>query len=279
MGRPAKVIQPTTAVTNWEEEMAQQAKIAAAQEANVGGGSFFSTRAGVLSVDGQSIPNNEMAVLIIDGILENVWYPGKFDPDEMSPPACFAFGRDDEDMTPHEAVVANGTAQSKMCKGCEKNEWASSDTGRGKACSNRRRLALLPAGTFDKRTGEFTPMEGDVGSHISKTEMRYLKVPPTSIGAYAAYVKQLAAGLHRPPHTVVTRISLHPHPKKQFEIRFEAVPWGQTKDEVFPTALLGAVMERHKQERELIEFPYQPGSADPAPKKEAPKTTGRKFTR
>jgi hypothetical protein len=268
MARTLKAaVSSSTAVTNWEEEMAAQAKVAAAQEAHVGGGNFFSTRAGVLSVDSQSIPNNEMAVLIVDGILENVYYEGKFDPDDITPPSCFAFGRDDADMAPHETVVKNGTAQHDTCKGCDKNEFGSSDTGKGKACSNRRRLALLPAGSFDKRTGEFTPLLDP--AHYAKTEMRYLKVPPTSIGAYAAYVKQLAGGIKRPPHGVFTRISLAPHPKKQFEVKFEALA-------PVPNEVMGAVMERHKLEMSVIEFPYTLGDGS---KKEAPKTTGRKFTR
>ena len=259
----------STAVANWEEEFERDAKAAAAQEANTGGGSFFSTRAGVLAVDGQSIPNNEMAVLIIDGILENVYYGEKFDPDDITPPLCFAFGRDEADLTPHAAVVTNGTAQHAMCKGCEKNEFGSSDTGKGKACSNRRRLAVLPAGNFDKKTGEFTPiLDAD---HYTKTEVRYLKVPPTSIGAYAAYVKQLNAGVRRPPHGMFTKISLRPHAKKQFEMVFEAI------DRV-PGEIVGAIMERHKQEMGLTEFPYQLADAS-APKKAPVKTTGKKFTR
>ena len=65
MARAAKVTE-TKALVNYDEELAKQAAAAAEQEKNVGGGAFFSTRSGVLSVDGQSMPNNEMAVLIVD---------------------------------------------------------------------------------------------------------------------------------------------------------------------------------------------------------------------
>lgn len=266
MGRPAKT--QTTAVANWEEELAAQAQAAAKQEANVGGGNFFSTRAGVLSVDGQALLNNEMAVLIVDGILENAYYAGKFDPDSPTSPVCFAFGRDEADMVPHLSVQQNGTAQHTACKGCRQNEFGTADTGRGKACKNTRRLALIKAGDFDRRTGEFTAVLDP--DHYAKTEVRYFKVPPTSITAYAAYVKQLASGLKRPPHGVLTRISLSPHATKQFEVKFEALL--ET-----PGAIMGAVMERHKQEMDLIAFPYP--LSDGATKAPPPKTTGRKFTR
>jgi len=268
MARTVKMTE-TKALVNYDEELAKQAAAAAEQEKNVGGGSFFSTRAGVLSVDGQSLPGNEMAVLIVDGILENVYYAGKFDPDELESPTCFAFGRDEADMAPHLVVQQNGTAQHATCKGCPKNEFGSSDTGKGKACGNRRRLALLPAGAFDKKTDEYTPILDP--AHYANTEMRYLKVPPTSISAYAAYVKQLAGGLKRPPHGVFTRISLSPHPKKQFEVKFEALM-------PVPSEVLGAIMARNKLEMTQIEFPYQV-AAEGAVKKAPPKTTGRKFTR
>lgn len=272
MARPPKVSQ-TTAVTNWEEELAADAKIAAAQEAHVGGGNFFSTRAGVLSVDKRSMPNNEIIVVIIDGVLENAWYEGDFDADNPAPPTCYAFGRDEPDLAPHQNVQAAALARSPICKGCEMNEYGSAKTGRGKACKNQRRLALIPAGDINPRTREFEPVRDP--EHFLKTEMRYLKVPPTSIGAYAAYVKQLSGGVHRPPHAVFTRISLSPHATKQWEMRFEAVP--ASDKEIFPSEILGACMTRHKQEAEVIEFPYQPPSTEP--KKAAPQTKGRKFTR
>lgn len=266
MARAVAAKKPTTALTNYDEELAKQAAAAADQEKNVGGGAFFSTRAGVLSVDGQSLPGNEMAVLIVEGILENVFYAGKFDPDELESPTCFAFGRDEADMEPHLNVQQNGTAQNPTCDGCEKNKFGSSDTGKGKACGNRRRLALLPAGAFDKRTGEYTPiLDSD---HYARSEMRYLKVPPTSIGGYAGYVKQLSGGLKRPPHGVFTRISIVPHPKKQFEIKFEALM-------PVPNEVMGAVMERHKLEATQIEFPYQ--LSDGAVKKAPVKTAGKKY--
>lgn len=259
----------TTAVANWEAEMEEQARAAAAQEANTGGGSFFSTRAGVLAFGGQAMPNNEIAVLVVDGILENVWYPGDYNADEMTPPACFAFGRDEADLAPHLTVVQNGTAQSKLCKGCEKNEWGSAEKGAGKACGNRRRLALITAGKLDEKTGAFTPILDP--DHYTNSPVGYMKIPPTSIAGYANFVKQLAAGARRPPHGVFTKVKVRPHPKKQFEVSFEPLM-------ECPGEVMGAIMARHTQEMSLIEFPYQLGDGS-AQKKPAVKTTGKKYTR
>ncbi len=166
-------------------------------------------------------------------------------------------------------MVQNGTAESDFCKTCEKNEWASANTGKGKACKNQRRLALITAGNLDSKTREFTPILDP--DHYTNSAVGYLKVPPTSIAGYATFVKQLFAGTKRPPHGVFTRVKVAPHPKKQLEVTFEPLL-------ECPNEIMGAVMQRHKQEMALIEFPYQLG--DPNAAKKAPvKTTGKKYTR
>ena len=138
-----------TALVKWEEELAKQAEVAAGMEANVGGGQFFSMQGGQLKFNDNPVPGNQMAVIILDHILENVFYDGDFDPNNPQPPTCFAFGRSDDDMAPHETVVAEGQAQNETCNGCPFNQWGSADKGRGKACRNTRRLAMIPAGTLD----------------------------------------------------------------------------------------------------------------------------------
>jgi hypothetical protein len=171
-------------------------------------------------------------------------------------------------MAPHLTVVQNGTAQSKLCKDCPKNEWGSAEKGAGKACGNRRRLALLTAGKLDEKTGAFTAITDP--DHYTSSAVGYLKIPPTSIAGYANFVKQLAAGTKRPPHGVFTRVKVRPHPKKQFEVSFEAI-------DICPNEIMTAIMARHNQEMSLIEFPYQLG--DGSAKKAPVKTTGKKYTR
>ena len=51
----AKKPTQTTAVTNWEEELAKQAEVAAGtQRSSGGGGKFFSMQGGILSFDGKN---------------------------------------------------------------------------------------------------------------------------------------------------------------------------------------------------------------------------------
>lgn len=264
----------TTALANWEEELAKQAEAAAEQEASTGGGQFFSLRGGTLSLNDAPLPNNEVAVVIVDSILENAYYDSDYDPDNPSGPTCYAFGRDEDEMGPDPANVEK--PQSELCSECPMNEWGSADRGRGKACRNRRRLALVPAGDFD-RDGGFEPYEDP--EHFLKAEVAYLALPPTSLNSFGSYVKQLAGALRRPPHAVFTRVAVVQDAKSQFKVTFENLG-------LVPNELIPPLMQRNEEVKSLIEFPYPKQEAKPtkparggskkASKKTAKKTTTKK---
>ena len=125
----------STALTNWEQELAAHADQAASMEANAGGGQFFGLRSGILTWQDAPLAGNQMGVVIVDSILENVYYEGKYDPDEPQSPMCYAFGRDDATMRPHPEVVKAHNEQcgkSGLCAGCQHNEWGTSEVGRAR---------------------------------------------------------------------------------------------------------------------------------------------------
>ena len=239
----------STAVAKWDEELARQAQIAAAAEESTATGQFFSLKSGVLSFNDAPVPNNEMAVVILDSILENVYYEGKYDPDNVQGPRCFAFGRDEKTMEPHKIVVESGNSMagaSGQCAGCEMNEWGSADTGRGKACRNSRRLGMIAAGTLEN--GKFKQFDDEM---FETAAITFMKLPVTSVKGYAAFVKQIAGALKRPPHAIFTKVSVRPDPSSQFKVVFE--PLAQVPDD-----LLGTIMKRHEEAQAVIEFPYTP---------------------
>lgn len=240
---------PGTAVANWEEELAKAAEESMKQEANVGGGKFFGLKAGQLTYDGEPVIGNRMACVIVDSVLENVYYEGDYEPDTPQTPMCYAFGRDESTLTPHQKVWDKGNQQcgaSKLCQGCQWNEYGTANKGKGKACRNTRRLAIIPAGSFDKK-GELTLIE-DV-DHFETAQLAFMKLPVTSTRGFAAYVKQIGAVLKRPPFAMITEISVVPDAKSQFKVQFEAI--GPAPDE-----LIGTLIQRNKEAASVIEFPY-----------------------
>lgn len=268
----------TTALVKWDEELAKQAEIAAGMEANTGGGQFFSTKGGILSWQDAPLPGNQMAVIVLDSILENVYYEGRYDPDVPQGPICFAFGRDEKTMQPHQIVIDAGNQQcgaSGQCAGCEMNKFGSAETGRGKACRNTRRLAMIPAGTFNA-AGKLELIEDE--EHYETTAVGFMKLPVTSVKGYASFVKQVAGALRRPPFGIVTKVKVVPDPKSQFKVVFEPIM-------NVPDELMGAIMKRHEEAKSTIDFPYQPNDEENAPpkrgsraaQKPASKARGRKY--
>lgn len=239
-------------LVSWDEELAKLAAQAAESVAGIGGGTFFSLRGGQLSYGGQQLPGNTAAAVVLDFVNENVFYGSRFDPDNPTGPKCYAFGRDPQKMAPFDGVDDPVHAN---CKECPNNVWGSSDTGRGKACRNVMRLALIPAGTFHPERGEFDLFSS--AKQFQDAGLAYLKLPVTSVKAWGTYVKQLAAVMKTPPLGVVTRIRVVPDPKTQFRLEFE--PLTKIAPEAIP-----AVIERHKEAAAGIEFPYQMGESAPA---------------
>lgn len=272
------IIPKTTALVKWDEELARQAEVAAGMEANTGGGQFFSTKSGVLSWQDAPLPGNQMAVVILDSVLENVYYEGRYDPETPQGPVCFAFAREEKTMAPHSVVTEAGNEQcgaSGLCAGCPMNEFGTAEVGKGKACRNTRRLAMIPAGSFNTQTGKFELNEDP--EHYSATGMGFMKLPVTSVKGYASFVKQVAGALKRPPFGIVTKVKIVPDPKSQFKVVFEPIM-------SLPDELMEAIMARHKEAASTIDFPYAPFEEQEAPpprsraaQKPAAKRPARKY--
>lgn len=252
-----------TGVITWQEQLEADAAIAAKQEESTSTSNFFGLKAGQLTWQGEPVKGNEMVCVILDSILENVYYAGSYDSEVPQAPQCYAFGRNGS-MAPHAKVVEEGTAQHPTCDGCQWNEFGTAEKGKGKACRNSRRLAIIVAGTLLK--GEY---ELFAEAHsFESAQIGFMKLPVTSVKAYAAYVKQLYGALKMPPHGVVTRISVVPDAKTQFRVEFEAY------SAKLPDEVMGVIMGRRKEAMATIEFTYS--KIDP--EKEANAAPGKRGT-
>lgn len=208
LAAPAAKEEPKTeskALVNWEEKMAKMAQESAAQERV--GGTSLSLRAGVLSYMGEQVKGNNLDVIVLDHAVEHSWYDVKYDPDRIVPPVCFAVGRVGEEMVPHESVPEE-QRQSDKCATCPKHAFKSAENGRGRACSVRRRLLLLPA----------DQLEND---DLSTAEVGVLKVPPTSVPNWSKYLNRINVLHQRPCFGVITNVAPKPHMKFQFMVHFE----------------------------------------------------------
>lgn len=249
--KPEEVIEETTqstAVVSWEDKLAQYAVQAAEEESNLGG-KFLSLKAGRLTLDGVPCAQNKLDVIVTAHTTEFAYYEGKYDPGNPKPPVCYAFGVDEQTMAPHEKA---SKPQNDNCFHCPKNQWGSDpEGGKGKACKNTRRLALIPADTVNDP------------EKIMAAEEIYVKLPVMSVKNWAKYVNDVAAQFRRPPFGVITTLSTEPDAKSQFKVTFNF------KDKV-PDNAIGQMVERHEASAKSVGFPY-PTASDEAPVKESGK--------
>jgi hypothetical protein len=216
--------------------LAQHAKDAAAKERPAT--SMISLRAGVLSYGGTPVPNNKLEVIVVAAAFRNVWYAGKFDPNNIVNPNCFALSLDESGMVPDEVVAQK---PHTSCAGCPKNEWGSDPGGgRGKACKQSRRLVMLPADCATKPEAD-----------VMTAEFAKMDIPVTSVKNYSSYVNAVAASTNRPTFAIVTEISTSPDVKTQFKVNFKPMRLIDNMES------LTAIMKRIDSAQALALEPYE----------------------
>ena len=230
-----KVTSSTTAIARWDETLAKYAKQSTQIVSGLGGaGTFIKTRGGLFYKD-MPVPDNRMRVIVIAHELHNMYYKGKFDPNDPTIPDCYAFGSPEGDagwvMKPHED---SADPQSEECRDCPQNQWGTADVGRGKACKNAVRMSLM--------------VEGDLDD-IEHAETALLHIPPTSGKAWGGYVNQIDSVQHRPPFAVITEIQWAAHPDWQFTITAKYI-------DLVPDSAIPALIAKHDKIAKEISFPY-----------------------
>lgn len=243
----------TGAVARWDAELARFATEAAKNESDALGGRWITQRAGQLSYAGEPLAKNEVDLIVLDAIHENVYYAEAFDADNPTSPTCYAFAREEaaiKAMVPHADAPDK---QSPTCAACWANKFGSAEKGRGKACKNVRRIAVIPGDA----------LRVDV---IAKADLAFMKLPVLSVPLWGAYVARLASVMRRPPWAMVTKLRVVTDPKSQFKDVFEPV-------KPLVTELLAAVRARVEEAKAAIAFPYgigaEEGEAEPARRRQA----------
>jgi hypothetical protein len=231
------------AMVSWEDQMKASAKAQLENERPTL--SIMSLKSGVMSIGDSAVPGNEIDCIIVASITEQAWYKERYDPNVRSSPTCYALGVGKaETLKPYDESKEK---QSDVCIDCEKFDWGSDPNGgRGKACKERRRLALIPAD--------------------GSAETVLLSIPPTSIKNWSNYVSKIVATTGMSTAGVVTKIKVVPDPKNQFVVKFDDI--GRVPEHALPQ-----LMSRMAELTEIMLKPYPPEEEQP----EAKPTKKRKF--
>jgi hypothetical protein len=127
-------------------------------------------------------------VVILADMYDHSYYDRDYDPDTITPPACFAVGAVLSEMAPHDT---SPDKQSATCNTCPKNEFGSAKNGKGKACRNGRRLLVAAVS----------------GQNVNLADLAIINIPPTSLKAYARYTKNITVVHKLPTWAVITKLT------------------------------------------------------------------------
>lgn len=247
----------STLPAKFDEKLAALARKFKATATAVGGGEFISFKGGILSYHDSPVEGNKMNVIMVDGILENAFYPGAYDSNNPTPPVCYAFCPDPDlvdEMKPH---PASPEPQHATCKGCPQNEWGSAEKGRGKACKNQMKVAFMAA---DGLTAKLVP----------QAEVAMAKIPVTSVQGVAAFIKTCGEIFRKPPFGVSAILGVLPDAKTQFKVTLTP------KQEIKDNAMLGALLDKYENVAPTMVRAYPEASEDGGSKKKAVKKGGGK---
>lgn len=211
---------------------------------------FISFKSGMLALNGNAVPGNKMDVIIVGVAFENQYYPHKYDPNNVLSPDCYAVALTEDDLAPIDADCTN--AVHSDCESCKLNEWESDPNGgKGKACKNTRRLAIIPAAEIDNLDG---------------ADVLYARLPVTSVANWAKYVTQIGNVVKRPAFGVITELSVIPDIKSQFKVCFQFKA-------LLPDNVLEHVVPVHERIKKEILFGYPKNDQEQF---ETPKTPAKK---
>lgn len=284
-----------TNITTYDARLAADAEKLAKQDRS-SEGTFFSTRSGVLALGDEVMPGNQVACIIVDSVLQNLYYPSAFDPNNKAPPICYAFTRGEpRDMQPHLESMSRdqdyfmpqnmaddgaGGVIVGGCDTCPMAEWGSAMRngvpGRGKACKNQYRLALLPAGLYQphpQRRNDWELGIFDDAAHYATSDVIFLNVPVTSGKNFEKYRKMLRIQHARAPYGAMTRIFLTPDNNNQFTINFDLIELAT------PEMLEGIIPRVDELEAEPFKGYEAPSAEDQAPPPAAGRFGGRQSIR
>lgn len=139
---------------------------------------------------------------------------------------------------------AGAAVQAATCEECQWMQWKSDPVRKkGKACKEKRKLALLPASQMK-----------DGG--IKRAELAVLSLAVTSTKNWSNYVNQLRDEHSRPPFAMLTTVRARPHPRYQLEVSFELKGFVEEQ-------FLSDIMARIEPAQAIMMTPYEGTPDDP----------------
>ena len=188
--------------------------------------------------------------IILDYMNEHRFYEGAYQDGDKDSPVCFSLNFEEDAMVPH---ANSSDKQNDDCPSCPNNQFGSG-VGKGKACQNRIRFAILPLGDV-------------TAERIDDSIIYVMSASPTSITNFNEYAN-LIINVHETSTAFsVVEIGLKKRGNTtSYQLAFE--PQGF----IDPNAALVKKLDKKIEEAtKLLEQPYEPVSEEDEPQKKTAK--------
>lgn len=235
---------------DWAQKLASYATEDEATASGDGGWSWISLDGAVFTYEDAQLPS-PISVVVLGARFENLLYKGAYDPNKLTGVTCYAIGDDLSTLAPPADLA---TKESASCAHCWANVYGTDPKrGKGKACSNKVRIAVLPFDVDNQSTAELQKVDG-----------ARLRIPPTGQKSWAVFVKKVTKALRRPLFAVVTSLKVSPDPIQRVKLEFDAL--GTLENPAF----LEVLESRLEEAKEQLSLP--PALAADREEVETPKT-------
>lgn len=168
----------SNALANLEKQLAKEIseqKNELAKSIRQNTGSKISTMGKMFTFPDGRTDQGPINVIIIGWKRIYTYYPDQYDSQNKKPPSCYAIGMAEADMKPGDDVP---NPEALSCEGCANNVFGSAQVGKGKACKNKYRVAVISP-------------DAEVTDTMSLDEIPvyYIEVSPTGLGAFGNYIQ------------------------------------------------------------------------------------------
>lgn len=233
----------------WEKALREKARVARAAETL--GVPRISHSSGVLTLNEKRVEGNRLQVVILGIVYAKQWFKERYVQGASDTPGCYAFGKEsDKGLIPHAQVPEK---QSESCDTCEHNQFNTAEVGRGKRCSDVRRLLVLLATDLQKDGEEET------NKAIAKAQHYQITVPAGSLKGFGKFLAGLnGVTPHGAMEEAITEITCTGNPGKAYTVDF-------TYLDTVPAQAMPALMKRGEAAWDLLSQPF-PVIAHDAPK-------------
>ena len=223
---------------------ADKAREKATLDEEASGIPFISIKGGRLTIKDARVANDAMIGIILCERYEKTYYSQRYNPNEIVSPDCFALSDDKAALEPHKN---SSKPQNTQCANCPNNEYETAKLGKGKACSDKIRLAILAVTECDDLDD---PAIVEDPEFYKTAKIIYMKVPPASLKNYREFRKTIVRA-QLPTHVVYTKITAKMDASNSYpEVTFE--PYTPLSD----MDILNNVEGKLKIAEEEIDTPY-----------------------